>query len=113
MPELERTAAKETKKERDWTRGPILHNLLLLSWPMVIMEALYMIGQIIEANTGFLHSSDLDPSKPINWKRMTEFNGEYGVLGDLGLHALHVPYRAGWRPRGRSRRQSGGPAHGQ
>jgi len=56
-------------------------------------------GQVIEANTGFLHSSDLDPNKPINWKRMIEFNGEYGVLGDLGLHALHVPFRAGWRPR--------------
>ena len=56
-------------------------------------------GRIIEANTGFLHSSDLDPNKPINWKRMVEFNGEYGVLGDLGLHALHVPLRAGWRPR--------------
>jgi predicted dehydrogenase len=56
-------------------------------------------GQIIEASTGFLHSSDLDPTKPINWKRMVQFNGEYGVLGDLGLHALHVPLRAGWRPR--------------
>ncbi len=56
-------------------------------------------GRIIEANTGFLHSSDLDPNKPINWKRMIEFNGEYGVLGDLGMHALHVPFRAGWRPR--------------
>ncbi|HOX57357.1 MAG TPA: Gfo/Idh/MocA family oxidoreductase [Candidatus Paceibacterota bacterium] len=56
-------------------------------------------GRIIEANTGFLHSSDLDPNKPINWKRMVEFNGEYGVLGDLGMHALHVPLRAGWRPR--------------
>jgi predicted dehydrogenase len=56
-------------------------------------------GRIIEANTGLLHSSDLDPSKPINWKRMTEFNGEYGVLGDLGMHALHVPLRAGWHPR--------------
>jgi predicted dehydrogenase len=56
-------------------------------------------GQIIEANTGFLHSSDLDPNKPINWKRMIEFNGEYGVLGDLGMHAVHVPARAGWRPR--------------
>lgn len=56
-------------------------------------------GQIIEANTGFLHSSDLDPSKPINWKRMVEYNGQYGVLGDLGLHALHVPFRAGWQPR--------------
>ena len=56
-------------------------------------------GRIIEANTGLLHSSDLDPNKPINWKRMIQFNGEYGVMGDLGMHALHVPLRAGWRPR--------------
>lgn len=56
-------------------------------------------GQIIEVSTGFLHSSDLDPDKPINWKRKIEFNGEYGVMGDLGLHACHVGFRAGWRPR--------------
>lgn len=56
-------------------------------------------GRIIEVNTGFLHSSDLDPDKPINWKRMIEFNGEYGVMGDLGMHACHIPLRAGWRPR--------------
>ncbi|MBF0245724.1 MAG: Gfo/Idh/MocA family oxidoreductase [Planctomycetes bacterium] len=53
-------------------------------------------GQIVEVNTGFLHSSELDPAKPINWKRQIEYNGEYGVLGDLGMHALHVPLRAGW-----------------
>jgi predicted dehydrogenase len=57
------------------------------------------LGTIIEVQTGFLHSSDLDPDKPINWKRIVEFNGEYGVLGDLGMHACHVPLRAGWRPR--------------
>lgn len=56
------------------------------------------VGRIIEANTGFLHSSDLDPAKPINWKRQAAFNGAYGVLGDLGLHALHLPFRAGWQP---------------
>ena len=56
-------------------------------------------GQIIEVNTGFLHSSDLDANKPINWKRMIEFNGAYGVMGDLGLHACHLPFRAGWTPR--------------
>lgn len=55
-------------------------------------------GRILEAHTGFLHSSDLDPNKPINWKRMIEFNGEYGVMGDLGMHACHVPFRAGWAP---------------
>lgn len=55
-------------------------------------------GEIIEVNTGFLHSSDLDPTKPINWKRMAEFNGEYGCMGDLGMHPCHVPFRAGWNP---------------
>jgi predicted dehydrogenase len=57
-----------------------------------------VIGQVLEVQTGFLHSSDLDPQKPINWKRRAEFNGEYGVLGDLGMHACHIPFRAGWRP---------------
>jgi predicted dehydrogenase len=55
-------------------------------------------GEIVEVNTGFLHSSDLDPNKPINWKRLIEFNGEYGCMGDLGMHVCHVPFRAGWRP---------------
>ncbi len=55
-------------------------------------------GRIIEVNTGFLHSSDLNPDKPINWKRTIAINGEYGCMGDLGMHACHVPFRAGWRP---------------
>jgi predicted dehydrogenase len=55
-------------------------------------------GQIIEVNAGFLHSSDLDPNKPINWKRIVEFNGEYGVMGDLGMHVCALPFRAGWAP---------------
>ncbi len=56
------------------------------------------LGRIIEVQSGFLHSSDLDPNKPINWKRLVEFNGEYGVMGDLGMHACHMIFRAGWRP---------------
>jgi len=55
-------------------------------------------GQIIEVNNGYLHSSDLDFNKAINWKRMIEFNGEYGCMGDLGMHACHVPIKAGWIP---------------
>jgi predicted dehydrogenase len=46
----------------------------------------------------FLHASDLDPAKPINWKRIARLNGEYGCMGDLGIHALHLPLRAGWEP---------------
>lgn len=55
-------------------------------------------GDIIELNTFFQHSSDLDANKPINWKRMIQFNGEYGCMGDLGMHVCHVPFRAGWKP---------------
>ncbi|MDD4193357.1 MAG: Gfo/Idh/MocA family oxidoreductase [Mangrovibacterium sp.] len=55
-------------------------------------------GQLIEVRAGFHHSSDMDLSKPINWKRMVEVNGEYGCMGDLGMHALHVPFRMGWKP---------------
>jgi predicted dehydrogenase len=55
-------------------------------------------GTIIEVNAGFLHSSDLDPAKPITWKRMVEYNGEYGCMGDLGPHICSVPFRAGWIP---------------
>lgn len=55
-------------------------------------------GKILEIKSGFLHSSDLDPNKPINWKRQTAFCGEIGVMGDLGLHALHVPLRLGLKP---------------
>jgi len=56
-------------------------------------------GRVLDVRSLFLHSSDLDPAKPINWKRRAEFNGEYGCMGDLGMHALHLPLRAGWEPR--------------
>lgn len=56
-----------------------------------------VFGEIIEVNSGFLHSSDLDFDKVINWKRLLKFNGEYGCMGDLGMHACHMPFRAGWQ----------------
>ena len=55
-------------------------------------------GDIIEVEASFLHSSDLNPDKPINWKRMVDTNGAYGCMGDLGMHVLHVPLRLGWKP---------------
>lgn len=57
-------------------------------------------GRIIEVEAGFLHSSDLNPEKPINWKRRVETNGAYGCMGDLGMHVLHIPLRSGWVPEG-------------
>ncbi len=57
------------------------------------------IGRPIEARCAFLHSSDLDPNKPINWKRQSATCGEAGVMNDLGLHVAHLPIRLGWRVR--------------
>ncbi|MBS1721543.1 MAG: Gfo/Idh/MocA family oxidoreductase [Armatimonadetes bacterium] len=56
------------------------------------------IGDLLEVNSAFLHSSDLDLTKPINWKRQSVHCGEAGVMNDLGLHVLHVPLRMGYRP---------------
>ncbi len=56
-------------------------------------------GEIIDVELGFQHSSDLNPEKKINWKRKLETNGAYGVMGDLGMHVLHLPLRADWRPK--------------
>ena len=55
-------------------------------------------GTILDVEAAFLHASDLNPDKPINWKRRVETNGAYGCMGDLGMHVLHVPLRAGWVP---------------
>src|SRR4030042_2348706 len=63
------------------------------------MIAAGAFGTVIEVNAGFLHSSDLNPQKPSNWQRMTAYNGEYGVMGDLGPHVCTVPLRAGWLPK--------------
>ena len=56
-------------------------------------------GQLLEVKSGFHHSSDMDLNKAINWKRMVKFNGEYGCMGDLGLHTQHIPFRMGWKPK--------------
>ncbi len=56
-------------------------------------------GRLLEIRCGFHHASDMDPAKPINWKRQARFCGEIGVMGDLGMHTVHVPLRLGWKPR--------------
>ena len=56
-------------------------------------------GKLLEIHSGFHHSSDLDPTKPANWKRQVKTCGEIGVMGDLGMHAVHLPFRIGWQPK--------------
>ncbi|MHB8294115.1 MAG: Gfo/Idh/MocA family protein [Acidimicrobiales bacterium] len=58
------------------------------------------LGDVIEASNTFSHSSDLDVTKPVSWKRQAGYCGAAGVMNDLGLHVTHVPLRLGWDPAG-------------
>jgi predicted dehydrogenase len=57
------------------------------------------LGKMLEVRSGFHHGSDLDPTKPANWKRQVKTCGEIGVMGDLGMHTVHIPFRLGWKPK--------------
>jgi predicted dehydrogenase len=57
-----------------------------------------LLGEVLDARSGLLHSSDLDRDKPLSWKRRTATCGEIGVMGDLGMHVAHLPLRLGWTP---------------
>lgn len=57
-----------------------------------------VLGEVLEVRSGLLHSSDIDRDKPVNWKRRKATCGEIGVMGDLGMHAAHLPLRLGWTP---------------
>jgi putative MATE family efflux protein len=48
MSETKDPALKSSGENRDWTRGPVLNNLLLLSWPMIIMESLFVVSQVVD-----------------------------------------------------------------
>lgn len=64
----------------------------------LLSENLATLGRVLEVRAGFHHSSDLDPTKPANWKRQNATCGDNGVLNDLGMHVAHLPLRLGWKP---------------
>lgn len=49
------------------------------------------IGKIMSFRACYLHSSAVDPKKPLGWKQDKKFGGG-GVLFDLGSHALDLIY---------------------
>ena len=69
------------------------------SWQLTKWIEAGKFGRILEVRAGFNHCSDMDLDKPINWKRMARINGEYGCMGDLGLHIQHIPFRMGFIPK--------------
>jgi putative MATE family efflux protein len=39
---------KKHAYNRDWTQGPVVRNILLLSWPMALMETLFVVSQVAD-----------------------------------------------------------------
>jgi putative MATE family efflux protein len=39
---------EESILNKDWTKGPVLRNILLLSWPMATMETLFVVSQVAD-----------------------------------------------------------------
>ncbi len=48
MPDTEKPDRNESLFNKNWTQGPIVSNLLLLSWPMVLMETLFVVSQVAD-----------------------------------------------------------------
>lgn len=48
MPDNNSLSIKRPLINREWTEGSIVKNLLLLSWPMIVMEATYMVSQLFD-----------------------------------------------------------------
>ena len=48
MSDTDSTTRKGATFNRDWTEGSVVKNLLQLSWPMIVMEATYMVSQLFD-----------------------------------------------------------------
>ncbi len=78
---------KESVFKKDWTKGPIISNLLLLSWPMVVMEFLYMMSQIVDMIwVGRLGSASIAGVGIANIVLMIVMSMDFGLI--MGSRAM-------------------------
>jgi putative MATE family efflux protein len=77
---------------KDWTKGPILSNLLLLSWPMMMMETLYVVSQIVDMIwIGRLGSSAIAGVGVASIVLLLVMSMDFGlIVGVRALVARHV-----------------------
>jgi putative MATE family efflux protein len=48
MADTTQPSRKASLTHRDWTQGPVVNNLLQLSWPMIVMESLFVVSQVVD-----------------------------------------------------------------
>ncbi len=87
MSETQNMPAKSTRMQKDWTQGPILKNLLLLSWPMIVMETLFVISQVVDMVwIGRLGGAAVAGAGIANLIFMLVTSADFGII--MGVRAL-------------------------
>jgi putative MATE family efflux protein len=77
--------------KKDWTKGPIISNLLLISWPMVVMELLYMMSQVVDMIwVGRLGSAAIAGVGVANLVIMMVMTTDFGLI--MGSRAMIARY---------------------
>lgn len=91
MVETKSSPRERAAFSKDWTKGSIISNLLLLSWPMVVMEVLYAISQIVDMIwVGKLGSSSIAGVGIVNIFMMLVMSVDMGFT--LGARAMIARY---------------------
>jgi putative MATE family efflux protein len=87
MPETKNPARRDPAAVRDWTQGPVVSNLLLLSWPMIVMESLFVISQIVDMVwIGRLGPSAIAAAGIANIVIMLVMSMDFGLI--VGVRAM-------------------------
>ncbi|OGO36831.1 MAG: hypothetical protein A2147_10105 [Chloroflexi bacterium RBG_16_57_8] len=92
MTETKTLRQKEVAFVRDWTSGSIIRNLLLLSWPMVLMESMWVVSQIVDLVwVGRLGSQSMAGVGLANFVLMLLMSVDMGLtVGVRAMIARHV-----------------------
>ena len=91
MVDAESSPRREAASKKDWTKGSVISNLLLLSWPMVVMEALYVVSQIVDMIwVGKLGPSSIAGVGIVNFFILLVMSVDMGLI--LGARAVIARY---------------------
>jgi putative MATE family efflux protein len=95
MTDTDNSARMESGIKKDWTKGPILGNLLHLSWPMVVMETLFVTSQVVDMIwIGKLGSTAVAGAGIANIIVMLVMSADFGIIaGVRAMISRHVGAR--------------------
>jgi len=91
MVDTKSSTRKGSALNRDWTQGPVVNNLLQLSWPMILMESFFVISQVWDMIwVGRLGPSSIAGVGVANIVIMLVMSMDFGII--VGVRAMVARY---------------------